>query len=337
MNSREIFQLNNIKWDTSSGLRVLMSGQIFFIDKTNNQAFKQFLIDNLGDIRAKMKNSNRDFIFGETQPTIETLRYQYPFFSVADLEVILKNMEFDESFLWELIEDSKYDIGFLSVFFDKAAFYPLNSGENFNEFVFNYLNALAPLIPSPVFYSIKQYDVEEDDETKKHIHQIESAIEILKQTKTNLYIINMLEKMIQNHESEFFSKNSRVFIDKEYNILLPDYEVEIKLPHLTKAIYIFFLKAENSILLTELSKYKSELLEIYKTISYQTSYEKMINSIEELCSHPSKIYPHLSRIKSAFTKQFSNQYAWKYYINGTKNGPKRIALEKTLIYFEEEI
>ncbi len=74
---------------------------------------------------------------------------------------------------------------------------------------------------------------------------------------------------------------SRLVIDKEYRIGLPDYNnLEIKMTPLHKALYLLFLRHPEGILLKYMPDYKQELTTIYKQLSNRENYSNMKKSIE---------------------------------------------------------
>lgn len=185
--------------------------------------------------------------------------------------------------------------------------------------------------------------IEIDLETKAILHQIEINIIKLKQSKQFFLIAPKLEKAFKYlFESEQNNKidvpASDIIIDDNFKIILPQYQNrEINLSHLTKAIYILFLKHPEGILLNELYKYEDELFTIYKTISYQISLDKMKNSVQELLANDKAIFVHFSRIKSAFRENSTNYHSKWYYIQGEKGQKKFIRLPSSKIFFCKEI
>ncbi|GAW88677.1 hypothetical protein FPS14_contig00008-0061 [Flavobacterium psychrophilum] len=150
-----------------------------------------------------------------------------------------------------------------------------------------------------------------------------------------------IENLIKNlfkHDKDHDFMISEVLINYDFQIILPQYQNrEIKLSHLTKSIYILFLKHPEGILLRELYKYENELLSIYKAISYQVSLDKMKKSVQHLITNEKAIFVHFSRIKSVFMKNFTNNYARYYYIQGEKGQKKLIKLPLSKIIFQSKI
>lgn len=126
---------------------------------------------------------------------------------------------------------------------------------------------------------------------------------------------------------------SRLVIDKEYRIFLPDYNnVEIVMSPLPKSVYLLFLKHPEGILFKQLRDYYAELLDIYKQVSNRVIEENIEKSIRDI-TDPTKnsINEKCARIREAFLRQFDETYAKFYYITGYRGAPKKIILSRRLV------
>ena len=126
---------------------------------------------------------------------------------------------------------------------------------------------------------------------------------------------------------------SRLVIDKDFRIILPDYNnMEITMSPLPKAVYLLFLKHPEGIVFKQLRNYHDELLDIYKQISNRVIESNIESSIRDI-TDPTKnsINEKCTRIREAFLKQFDTVYAQHYYITGKKGEPKRITLPRELV------
>lgn len=93
--------------------------------------------------------------------------------------------------------------------------------------------------------------------------------------------------------------------------------------HLTKVVYILFTR-NTSIYIDKLPSYKQELIKLYKEISNQDDYDKMMKSVEDLTNpYGSAIYTHISRIKSAFHKVMDSKLAKDYIVTSDSFGSKQ--------------
>ncbi len=126
---------------------------------------------------------------------------------------------------------------------------------------------------------------------------------------------------------------SRLVIDKDFRIFLPDYNnLEITMSPLPKAVYLLFLKHPEGIVFKQLNDYYPELLDIYKRISNRVVEKNILKSIHDI-TDPTKnsINEKCTRIREAFLKQFDYVYARHYFITGKRGEPKRITLPRELV------
>ena len=126
---------------------------------------------------------------------------------------------------------------------------------------------------------------------------------------------------------------SRLVVDKDYRIFLPDYNnTEITMQPLPKAVFFLFLQHPEGIQFKQLNNYFPELLEIYKHVGNREIEENILNSIGDI-TDPTKnsINEKCSRIREAFLKHFDTAYAQYYYITGKRGEPKKITLPRELV------
>ncbi len=131
---------------------------------------------------------------------------------------------------------------------------------------------------------------------------------------------------------------SRLIIDKNHRIFLPDYNnMEITMPPLPKAVFLLFLKHPEGIAFKQLREYRKELLNIYKQISNRVVERNIEESIRDI-TDPTKnsINEKCARIREAFVKQFDIIYAHHYFITGKRGEPKKIILPRELVEWKEE-
>lgn len=135
---------------------------------------------------------------------------------------------------------------------------------------------------------------------------------------------------------ELFEKKptlSRLIIDKDFRIFLPDYNnIEITMAPLPKAVYILFLLHPEGIPFKQLDYCFPELYDIYRYISNREIEQNIIQSISDI-TDPTKnsINEKCSRIREAFLKHFDTTYAQYYYITGKRGEPKKITLPRELV------
>lgn len=126
---------------------------------------------------------------------------------------------------------------------------------------------------------------------------------------------------------------SRLVIDEDFRIFLPDYNnIEITMAPLPKAVYILFLLHPEGIPFKRLDYCFPELHDIYRFISNREIEENIFKSIGDI-TDPTKnsINEKCSRIREAFIKHFDTSYAQNYYITGKRGEPKKITLPRELV------
>lgn len=133
---------------------------------------------------------------------------------------------------------------------------------------------------------------------------------------------------------------SRMVITSEFRIWLPDYEIEIKMTPLVKAVYFLFLMHPEGIQFFQLRNYRDELLEIYKYLNRRSDYDAVLKSIEDV-TDPTKnsINEKCTRIREAFYKEFRSDIAEFYCINCEDRwnySPKKIELDRSKVEFEDK-
>ena len=128
---------------------------------------------------------------------------------------------------------------------------------------------------------------------------------------------------------------SRLFVTKRGDLFLTDRNnTEVKIPALSKALYILFLFHEEGISLNYLNDYKPELYRIYRQISTYGDEQLLQRAVDNLTDFVGNtMNATLSRIKKAFTDILGPEAA-PYLIQGKRAGRKAIPLERQLVVFE---
>lgn len=126
---------------------------------------------------------------------------------------------------------------------------------------------------------------------------------------------------------------SRMHIDDDYNITLPDYNnMTIDMAPMTKALYLLFLRHEEGIAFKDLPDYRRELIALYWDLIESDDEETVLATVERVTDpFNNDINVHCSRIKAAFTLKFENALASNYYIYGKRGEAKRISLPRELV------
>lgn len=161
-----------------------------------------------------------------------------------------------------------------------------------------------------------------DQETKDKINQIETQLKQLKKSGQLLLVLPVLQELLSEHTEINLNTVSQIHIDSNYSITLPSFNnLEVKMSHLTKSVYILFLNNPQGIDLNDFKRFKDNLFEIYLKISPLSDLDKINKSVEDIVNVETKaIYTHISRVKSAFLKLMDYKFAKHYIIDGKNHG-----------------
>lgn len=169
------------------------------------------------------------------------------------------------------------------------------------------------------------YQDEYPNDIKGLIDEVKSRVEIL---QSRGYLITLMDTLFSQINL------STVRVDKEGVITLPDYDLEIKMPPLSMAIYILYLLHPKGISFLSLDEHQELLINIYLTISNRANYDSLLKSIQDLTNpNSNSFHEKCSRIKNSFLIHFNNYIAQNYYISSYyEGGPKHIPI----CFFEKE-
>ena len=293
------------------------------------------LIGRLKILELKLGNDIEKIISEKERKTLKALLYKYPRLNKEDIYRALKLNNDPLQLISSLLKQKINYVGGGFVDFsystNKIIYFTSNNPAYLKEFLSNYFE-------DNYLFDLGVEEEEDDllpldDETQAYLENIKETLYKLQKKGIILRVLPIIEKYIEENSAEP-DELSQLIITDDYKIILKDYnQMEIKMSHLTKAVFFLFLRYQKKgILLNELSKYEKELLEIYKKISNRNDYEAIKKSVKDIVTPGTNaIHMHLSRIKSAFTKKIHPVIAKNYYVTGKKNAPKKIILPSQYI------
>ena len=181
--------------------------------------------------------------------------------------------------------------------------------------------------------SMPSLDEINEEDVRDTIEELERNIERLRLLGIPLTVI---VEFVAKYETI-----SRLYITDDLRILLPDYDKEVKMPALYKALYILFvMNRKKGIVLQRLEDYHSDLVYLYKkTLGRESLTPRQLQSINKLESsynNDGSVYVTLTRIKTAFKSVIDDHLAKYYYIVGKPGEPYNISLNEDLIVWEDE-
>jgi hypothetical protein len=214
---------------------------------------------------------------------------------------------------------------------------PKPNDEPILDFLLNLADDVSYVERPDIRFSMSYVPREKDEEELKKEEFIKKMDDLIQDMKgqgvlhiLSTYIFDTIE---ENLEENKIKQITHLTITDKGDIIFPKFDNRVlKLNHLSKTIYIFYLTQNEPVAITDLEKYKLQLFDIYKKVSYRNNTDSLENSISELIKGNAEgVYVHFSRIKSAINKQFVKKVAPFYCISGGKNEPREILLEKKLI------
>ncbi len=130
---------------------------------------------------------------------------------------------------------------------------------------------------------------------------------------------------------------SKLTIKKDSTVILSDYNKEVKMEPIVKAVYLLFLNHPEGIAFKCLPDYRKELADIYQKIKPLGLTERAIRSIEDV-TNPllNSINEKCSRIRAIFQAEVDASLLDQYIIIGKSGEAKKIALPRELVVWEKE-
>lgn len=128
---------------------------------------------------------------------------------------------------------------------------------------------------------------------------------------------------------------SKLTIKKDCTIMLSDYNKEVKMEPIVKAVYLLYLSHPEGIAFKCLPEYRKELADIYQKIKPFGLTEKAIRSIEDV-TNPllNSINEKCSRVKAAFLPEVDATLLEQYIITGKSGEVKKVLLSRDLVIWE---
>lgn len=345
------FKNNNLKHN-----QIFDFGQDFVIYFDNNitPETDRFIRENYISIRERIKARGRNFFYipivieNKDNFIVPLLKECFPEFddlSYLAINEDIKNSFNDFNFIEEFFDFINYDgtikKGCLS---SNLSFTILEhrEDESIEKFMNDYIHYLPSLSNGGNIYY--QLDTKALKTLKKETIASYEAIKTnLEKLRDNGELIMVAPKLYKLLESTIqgirFDDVASITVTKNFKILIANNEnLEIKLSHLTKTIFIFFLIKKEAIHIKELIQHEKMLFSIYKHVSNQLSHDRMKESIQELINpNNDAIYTHFSRIKTEIQNHFESNVSQQYLISGGKGESKKISLPKEKIIFEQEM
>lgn len=170
-------------------------------------------------------------------------------------------------------------------------------------------------------------EIPQENDVEMMMSEVQMLVERLRQSGVGEMALELMFKPTQ--------KLSRLHI-RYGRIFLPDYNnMEIKMPPLSKAVFMLYLRHPEGIMFSYLPDYRGELLHLYSSISGRDSHEDIRKSIDDV-TDPTRnsINEKCSRIKQTFLREFDDSIARNYYITGERGEAKKILLPRDMVIWD---
>ena len=130
----------------------------------------------------------------------------------------------------------------------------------------------------------------------------------------------------------------RVLVNGDMKVVLPEYdEMEIKMPAMSRTLYILFMKlrkqGRDGIVLRNIDEFRDDIIDIYSLVKPGANDERVAQSVDNLCDPISEsLHQAISRINRCIKSVITDKkLVEQYMITGTRGGEYGIALDPELI------
>lgn len=325
------------------------SNAVLYVESEYDSKTNKSILHDYDDICRLLKADHRELFYlpmvlrdlGKKQDTFrQTLNYIEPTLSEEQIDIIDTRLpQMDSAFLSKEIFLNYLKINGLEI--NKPAFFFKigdKDSDNYHDYLILEITG-KPLTTLQQFYKLKNSIVTLQPNglnTKEMqlLQQIRPSTDDnnneLRYTGFHKVLIDIVLKHDGTHEV------SRLYVTKRGDLFLTDRNnTEVKMPSLSKALYLLFLFHEEGISLNYLSDYKPELYRIYRQISTygdDAILERAVDNLTDFVGNT--LNATLSRIKKSFT-DILGEDASRYLIQGEKGGRKTIHLERRLVVYED--
>jgi len=313
--------------------------QIIYVEKDFSPAINAAFQEHYQEISKMISEKGYRLFYA---PTInskilnpEYLKYNFPGIQPDKIETA----NFQElNLLQYLLPESEIKCGFIRLKLDGETKY------GFSYFEFDEQLPLIPQVETylgkvgkdPIFFSLGRPDSEDDVADFNFWQKSRELMDDVKAKISELRMMGVEEMLIRNLV-EVQHQLSTLKIDNENRIFLPEFEKEIRMAPLPKAVFFLFLRHPEGILFKNLPDYRTELLSIYDKLAHTDDREIIEKSIIDVTDPSSNsINEKCSRIREAFLREMNDEIARNYYVTGNRGEVKKIELNRDLVVWEGE-
>ena len=296
--------------------------QVIYVDNGIEHDLNHFVADNLPMLKTLFRRHGLEFcympaMFDDDADLREQIRYRIPWLKNVDLDVVAKLKAVDSKSL-EAAINSKTDQAGVMYHGDKE------------EKVMK-IDISDPALYKDQFRQIaRAYGAKVARNMQRKLAadpDLENLFYTLLERKPKGVIRKIIEQALIDEEVL-----SRVVIEKDCSVYLPDYDRHIQLRPMEKTLFFLYLKHPEGIAFKDLVDYRTEIYHIYGHLSNQSDPAKVWAAVDRLFELDSNAAnEHRSRMKTAFEHEFDSVLADKYYITGKKGEKMSITLPRHLV------
>lgn len=334
---------------------------ILYLEGTYNQSANDYLSKNYLLIQKAMTRSGNQFVYLpkllENQDFVDGLNYYLPGISLENSKDLIQNVYRTIQTNYSLDPSQNCFLKFSENGSEVEYWYPVNEKMLYIDSLIN-LPALKPLRIQYSKYPKKVNYLDDDLLLDDYLESVlGEPVDVIQPNKTetsdDAELINLqvelkakINRLIQIGGLDFVvqllqkqlkveTKLSPILVDRNYRIWLTDYQKEIKMPPLSKIVYILYLKHPEGLAFSELSDYRHELLDMYKNISNRLDVDALTESVNQLVDPTeNRLNEKVSLIPLAFRKELDATLINPYLILGERGEKRAIHLDRHLIRLE---
>lgn len=299
--------------------------QVIYVDNGTQHELNQFVADNLPMLKNLFRRNGLEFcympaMFDDDEDLREQIRYRIPWLKNVDPEMIAKLQAVDNKTIESAIGSKAEQPGVVyhGSREEKVMLIDISDPAQYKQ----QFRQIARAYGAKVARNMQAKMAADPD--------LENLFYTLLERKPKGVIRRIIEDALVDKEVL-----SRVVIQPNCNIFLPDYNRSIKLRPMEKTLFFLYLKHPEGIAFKDLVDYRAEIIHLYGHLSNQSDPVIINDTVDRLFELDSNaVNEHRSRLKSAFEREFDSVLADKYYITGKKGEIMKITLPRDLVNWE---
>lgn len=334
-----------------NAMNYISSDDCIYLESEYDARINAFIENNMGWIQNECRQVNRSFYYVPFSypKDVEVIRYNAPYLNPKEAKVVPSSMQ-----LFQFLNVAPDGFNGSALLFGKRDEYagyvinlwfcPLQPGTD-EQLKTQFHKWICETEPErrkndrdcSIMFSIVSEPNEEwglSSNKSSDEREIEAILREISDRVDMLRIRGVDELLIQKAFQKEY-KLSSLHVTKDYQIVLPEYGMNIEMKPLTKAVYFLYLRHPEGIRFKLLRDNRDELLDIYAHLTNRTNtmlMEKAVDGVVDTLRNDFNI--HRTRIKTDFCKHFDEKLAQNYILTGYRGGEMKISLPRNLVFWE---